>query len=110
MADDSTYSREVIDLKIALVIKPITDHLEKQDEILEAIFEQVKATNGRVTSLEKLRTGLYWSVGVLVFVVGPLLYYIWNIQVARLHNVATEVQVLQGVKSVLTTVVNNESK
>lgn len=109
MSDD-TYTKETIDLKLQIVIKPITDHLEKQDETLAAILTQVKNTNGRVTSLEKLKTGLYWGGATIIFVVVPLIIYIWNIQVTRLHNVATELQTLTSVKDALTTVVNNESK
>lgn len=63
-------------------IKDMFDHIKR--ELLE-IKTQTSKTNGRVGKLERWQTGITMSLGVIVFLVIPLVVYIFNNQVSEVE-------------------------
>lgn len=68
------YDREMIDL----FHKELQGKLRSQDDLLQKIYTQTKATNGRVSKLENWRAYMMGINSVIAFLVGVM--GLWIIQ------------------------------
>ena len=75
---EQPYSNREIDQLIHGIKQHIDDAVVKQ---LGRIEDQVKTTNGRVSSLERWRTGIAYVVTIVTAVVIPLLVYANQLQI-----------------------------
>ncbi|MEY4931161.1 MAG: hypothetical protein RI909_1885 [Bacteroidota bacterium] len=78
---ESEYFEKLLDQRI----ENLKDNQEYIKERLDAILEQTKKTNGRVTELEKWKSATqgHWQAVVLVFtilgfVIGIISVYLWH--------------------------------
>lgn len=72
MSEESNYSKRELDH----YFNDMKERLNKQDEMLNKIFEQTSKTNGRVNSLEFWRNAIGWGFGVIMTITLFTLNYI----------------------------------
>lgn len=71
---EKSYGKNEIDL----MLKPISDHLSKQDEVLVAIKDQTTRTNGRVSALEFWKSIVLWALGGIYVVITMIFFIYWH--------------------------------
>jgi len=72
MSDEPNYSKRELDH----YFNDMKERLNKQDEMLNKIFEQTSKTNGRVNRLEFWRNAIGWGFGVIMTITLFTLNYI----------------------------------
>lgn len=72
MSEEPNYSKRELDH----YFNDMKERLNKQDEMLNKIFEQTSKTNGRVNRLEFWRNAIGWGFGVIMTITLFTLNYI----------------------------------
>ena len=83
---EKNYSKREIDSQIGNLTKTITDYHTETVTSINLLTEQVKKTNGSVGSLKAWRTGIGMVVGVIAFIVIPLVIYSFNLSQENLKT------------------------
>ena len=80
--------------------RELREFFKESKEAWARIEEQTKKTNGRVSSLERWRTGIVMSISVFVVIVIPLAVYAYGISNQNIQS-QTENDIIKSIETIV---------